>query len=148
MGGLSSGRPLSKTYTPALRWPWATDTLLKSSYNFMVSLRCHLTEIHTTTCNFKLSHSHIHHAIPQHPSPPSLCHQSHHELTGTEYRRDGLTTWFWAQIDTSPLEMEAMMGLTGCHCAHTHNVHIHIKEHELLSTNKLKKTIVTDCATL
>lgn len=26
-----------------------------------------------------------------------------------------LTTWFWAQMDTTPLEMEAMIGRTGCH---------------------------------
>lgn len=25
------------------------------------------------------------------------------------------TTWFWDQMDTTPLEMEAMIGLTGCH---------------------------------
>lgn len=26
-----------------------------------------------------------------------------------------LTTWFWAQMDTTPLEMEAIIGRTGCH---------------------------------
>lgn len=26
-----------------------------------------------------------------------------------------LTTWFWAHIDTTPLEIEAMIGRTGCH---------------------------------
>lgn len=27
----------------------------------------------------------------------------------------GLTTWFCAQMDTTPLEMETMIGRTGCH---------------------------------
>lgn len=39
-----------------------------------------------------------------------------HSCSSSLYCHCLLTTWFWAQMDTTPLEMEAIIGRTGCHC--------------------------------
>lgn len=35
-----------------------------------------------------------------------------------------LTTWFWAQMDTTPLEIEAIIGRTGCHWGESGRKHL------------------------
>lgn len=55
-----------------------------------------------------------------------------------------LTTWFWAQMETTPLEMEAIIGRTGCHCG----VEVEGRKEHILIQFQMKCCLVVEIWTL